>query len=123
MRQVIDHGDSPGDGEGEVLYYAFEKCNLNFEDLYAGGERDAAGNLVYPQVYQGLQTVVRNTDGSLDYTEITLGLITYRLTYAYDSEERVSTVTATNGTSTWIKTFTYSVTSGLVESVSAWVLQ
>ena len=36
-QQVINIGSSPNDGTGDPLRTAFEKCNDNFDELYAGG--------------------------------------------------------------------------------------
>lgn len=33
-REIINNGTTAGDGTGEILFNAFEKCNNNFEELY-----------------------------------------------------------------------------------------
>ena len=35
-QQVINIGTSPNDGTGDQLRTAFDKCNDNFTELYAG---------------------------------------------------------------------------------------
>lgn len=34
-REIINNGTTAGDGTGEILFNAFEKCNNNFEELYS----------------------------------------------------------------------------------------
>lgn len=121
MKQDIDYGLSPGDGEGEVLFYAFEKVKENFDELYLGGERDTFGNVVYPDASS--QTNARNPDGTLNYIETIVSGVTYRQTFSYNTEGLVGSVTATKtGGYVWVKTFTYNI-DGTTASSSAWVLQ
>jgi len=35
-RQAINIGTAPNDGTGDAIRTAFDKCNDNFEELYAG---------------------------------------------------------------------------------------
>lgn len=45
----------------------------------------------------------------------------YAHTYGYDGSGNLTTDTFTNGTTTWVKTYTY--TSGNLTGESAWVAQ
>lgn len=42
-------------------------------------------------------------------------------TLAYDGSNNLTSITITNGNTTWVKTFTY--TSGLLTAISKWVRQ
>jgi hypothetical protein len=86
---------------------------------YRTVETNADHELVY--IYEGAQTTDYNVNGTLNYIEHTVGGITYRQTMAYTSGS-ISTITAIDGTNTWIKTFTYNG-DGTLDTASDWVKQ
>lgn len=42
-QQIINHGTTPGDGTGEELFYAHQKTNSNFSELF-GNDADLLAN-------------------------------------------------------------------------------
>jgi hypothetical protein len=48
-QQVINIGSAPNDGTGDQLRTAFDKCNDNFTELYAGGPGGGAVDSVNGQ--------------------------------------------------------------------------
>ncbi len=61
-REIINNGTTAGDGTGEILFNAFEKCNNNFEELYSYAVNATVVvlslsdlNTAYPSVRVGFQ--------------------------------------------------------------------
>jgi hypothetical protein len=75
-QQVINIGSSPNDGTGDPLRTAFDKCNDNFTELYAGGGGGSGGvSSVSVVAANGVSGVVANPTTTPAIT-LTLGAIT-----------------------------------------------
>ena len=70
-REIIDNGTTVGDGTGEILFNAFEKCNNNFEELYSYATNATTTDLslsdlntAYPDASVGFKVFCENITGT-----------------------------------------------------------
>lgn len=59
-KQVINHGTVAGDGTGESIFSAFDKCNDNFDELYLADTTLAGVDSVLASAIDALEVVTEN---------------------------------------------------------------
>lgn len=118
--QVINNGSFLDDPTADEIFLSFEKTKANFSLLVSllDAEVDSSGNLVFP--YQYGQALAYNADGTVDTITATDGTTTWVMTFAYASGV-TDTITVTDGTDIWIDTYTFNP-DGTFNTSTGWIL-